>query len=160
MEPVFMILGQSAATAAALAIDQKIALQDLAYANLEQRLLKDGQVLRWRTPQTSPSTPDQLLKDLQVLSQRKVLDDVDYWKQHAVPGGACDGTVVAEFLIKAARQFAPADSVEGAVAVLRAHQVLTSATYWQQNAVKGGWCSGTHLAKVIQNLARTLAVKD
>jgi Pyruvate/2-oxoglutarate dehydrogenase complex, dihydrolipoamide dehydrogenase (E3) component, and related enzymes len=47
MEPVFMILGQSAATAAALAIDGKIAVQDLPYAQLRERLLADGQVLEF-----------------------------------------------------------------------------------------------------------------
>ena len=45
MEPVFMILGQSAATAAAMAIDQNIAVQDLAYDQLSKRLLNDGQIL-------------------------------------------------------------------------------------------------------------------
>lgn len=49
MEPVFMILGQSAATAAALAIDNKIAVQDLPYATLRARLLSDGQVLEFRS---------------------------------------------------------------------------------------------------------------
>jgi len=47
MEPVFMVLGQSAATAAALAIDGKLAVQDVAYADLQAQLLKDGQVLRY-----------------------------------------------------------------------------------------------------------------
>jgi hypothetical protein len=45
MEPVFMILGQSAATAAVLAIDGQVAVQDVPYAKLKERLLKDGQVL-------------------------------------------------------------------------------------------------------------------
>jgi len=45
MEPVFMILGQSAATAAALALDKSCAVQDVAYETLRQRLLADGQVL-------------------------------------------------------------------------------------------------------------------
>jgi hypothetical protein len=45
MEPVFMILGQSAATAASLAIEQGIAVQNLAYETLRKRLLADGQVL-------------------------------------------------------------------------------------------------------------------
>ena len=45
MEPVFMILGQSAATAAVMAIDSKIAVQDVPYAALRTRLLADGQVL-------------------------------------------------------------------------------------------------------------------
>jgi hypothetical protein len=45
MEPVFMMLGQSGATAACLAIDAGIALQDLPYAELRKRLLADGLVL-------------------------------------------------------------------------------------------------------------------
>lgn len=47
MEPVFMILGQSAATAAALAIDSDSALQDISYPALKARLEQDGQVLAW-----------------------------------------------------------------------------------------------------------------
>lgn len=45
MEPVFMILGQSAATAAVLAINDQQAVQDVPYAKLREQLLKDGQVL-------------------------------------------------------------------------------------------------------------------
>ena len=45
MEPVFMILGQSAATVAVMAIDEKIAVQDVDYDALRQRLLAEGQVL-------------------------------------------------------------------------------------------------------------------
>jgi hypothetical protein len=45
MEPVFMVLGQSAATAAVLAIDENVAIQDLPYEKLQIRLKADGQVL-------------------------------------------------------------------------------------------------------------------
>ena len=45
MEPVFMILGQSAATAAVLSIDNKISPQKLPYEKLKEVLLKDQQVL-------------------------------------------------------------------------------------------------------------------
>lgn len=45
MEPVFMIFGQSAATAAALAIDDGVPVQSINYARLRVRLLKDSQVL-------------------------------------------------------------------------------------------------------------------
>jgi len=45
MEPVFMILGQSAATAAIIALDDKLPIQEVSYAKLRERLLKDGQVL-------------------------------------------------------------------------------------------------------------------
>ena len=47
MEPVFMILGQSAATAAALAIDAGLAVQAVPYALLRERLRRDGQILEW-----------------------------------------------------------------------------------------------------------------
>jgi hypothetical protein len=45
MEPVFMILGQSAASAACLAIDNEQAVQEVNYSDLESLLLKKGQVL-------------------------------------------------------------------------------------------------------------------
>jgi hypothetical protein len=50
MEPVFMILGQSAATAAVLAIDAGQAVQDVPYAKLRARLLADRQVLEYAAP--------------------------------------------------------------------------------------------------------------
>ena len=45
MEPVFMILGQSAATAAVLAIQNKVSPQKLPYEKLRAVLAKDGQKL-------------------------------------------------------------------------------------------------------------------
>jgi hypothetical protein len=45
MEPVFMILGQSAGTAACLAIDDDAAVQDVDYDELEKRLIADKQKL-------------------------------------------------------------------------------------------------------------------
>jgi hypothetical protein len=50
MEPVFMGMGQSAATAAALAIDGKTTVQKVDYAALKARLLADGQILEWTGP--------------------------------------------------------------------------------------------------------------
>jgi hypothetical protein len=48
MEPVFMILGQSSATAAALSLDANCSLQKLSYDALRARLLADKQVLQWK----------------------------------------------------------------------------------------------------------------
>jgi len=45
MEPVFMILGQSAASAAVQAINAKVAVQDIDYLKLREQLLKDKQRL-------------------------------------------------------------------------------------------------------------------
>jgi hypothetical protein len=50
MEPVFMILAQSAATAAALALDAGVAVQDVDYERLRERLLADGQILHYEAP--------------------------------------------------------------------------------------------------------------
>ena len=61
MEPVFMILGQSAATAACFAIDDKVRVQKVDYAKLRARLLADKQVLEWKggaaPTALKPSTP-------------------------------------------------------------------------------------------------------
>ena len=53
MEPVFMILGQSAATAAALAMDDAVSVQKMDYPRLQKRLLADGQILAWNHPPDS-----------------------------------------------------------------------------------------------------------
>ena len=50
MEPVFMVVGQSAATAAAHAIEEKVAVQEIDFARLRERLLADKQVLEWTGP--------------------------------------------------------------------------------------------------------------
>ena len=70
MEPVFMILGQSAATAAAFAIDDKLAVQDVPYAKLRERLLKEGQVLHYDGPKTSRGVDPKTIKGI-------VVDDAD-----------------------------------------------------------------------------------
>jgi hypothetical protein len=49
MEPVFMVLGQSAATAAVMAIDDKLDVQAVGYEKLRKRLLADKQVLEYTT---------------------------------------------------------------------------------------------------------------
>ena len=45
MEPVFMILGQSAATLAVMAIEENCKIHGIPYEKLRKQLLKDGQVL-------------------------------------------------------------------------------------------------------------------
>ena len=45
MEPVFMLLGQSAAAAAVLSIEGSLPVQEVEYAKLRERLLARGQIL-------------------------------------------------------------------------------------------------------------------
>jgi hypothetical protein len=48
MEPVFMILGQSAGTLASMAVAKKSSIYDITYNKLKDRLLKDGQILEFK----------------------------------------------------------------------------------------------------------------
>ncbi len=57
MEPVFMVLGQSAATAAVHAVEADQAVQDINYDRLKQRLLADKQVLAWTGPKKTGPRP-------------------------------------------------------------------------------------------------------
>jgi len=70
MEPVFMVLGQSAATAACQAIDAKTAVQQIDIAKLQKRLLADGQVLKWAGPKRKPPIDPKTLPGI-------VLDDAE-----------------------------------------------------------------------------------
>ncbi|MFN7342416.1 MAG: FAD-dependent oxidoreductase, partial [bacterium] len=45
MEPVFMVLGQSAGTAAGMAIDDNVPVQRVPYEKLRAKLVADGQKL-------------------------------------------------------------------------------------------------------------------
>jgi hypothetical protein len=85
MEPVFMILGQSSATAAAMAIDEKIPVQKMDYAKLRARLLADKQVLDWTN--AAPPRAGLPLKKLSGI----VVDDRDAQKQ----GGWIESSAVA-----------------------------------------------------------------
>jgi hypothetical protein len=70
MEPVFMILGQSAATAAVLALGGSLDVQDLPYEKLRERLLKDGQILHYTGPKTSRGTDPRKIEGI-------VMDDLE-----------------------------------------------------------------------------------
>ena len=50
MEPVFMILGQSAGTVASMAIDKEQSIHDLSYDEIMSKLIADGQVLEFQLP--------------------------------------------------------------------------------------------------------------
>lgn len=83
MEPVFMIMGQSAATAAVQAIDAKVPVQAIDYARLKTQLLADGQILTWEGKPATELPPPVKLEGI-------VLDDTDSVKK----GEWIDGSLV------------------------------------------------------------------
>ena len=70
MEPVFMILGQSAASAAVLAIDDNLAVQKVPYAKLREQLIKDGQILEYSGPTSSRGLDPKSMKGVVVDDER------------------------------------------------------------------------------------------
>lgn len=109
MEPVFMILGQSAATAAAMAIDGKLSVQKVPYQQLRERLLKDGQILQYVSPKDLRSVDPKKLQGI-------ILDDTaakltGHWVHSSAAksflsndyihdGNAKDGKCIARFETK------------------------------------------------------------
>ncbi len=74
MEPVFMVMGQSAATAAAIAIDDNVDVQKVDYAKLRERLIADKQVLEWKGSRGGGGVALAIpIKDLKGI----IVDDVD-----------------------------------------------------------------------------------
>jgi hypothetical protein len=79
MEPVFMILGQSAATAAVMAIDGSLAVQSVPYEKLKEQLIKDGQILQYSGPKSARGIDAKKIKGI-------VMDDseakvIGHWQE-------------------------------------------------------------------------------
>ncbi|MBX3739511.1 MAG: FAD-dependent oxidoreductase [Akkermansiaceae bacterium] len=92
MEPVFMILGQSGATAVSHAIDAGTTLQKVDYAKLRERLLADGQVLNY----TAPPKDRTKLKDIKSF-KGTIVDDMAAkmtgdWAPSVLLAGVGEGT--------------------------------------------------------------------
>jgi hypothetical protein len=69
MEPVFMILGQSAALAAALALDEQEGIvQDISYSKLEKRLRQEAQVIE----------EPRIFEELEIVGQHYVTEPVPF----------------------------------------------------------------------------------
>jgi len=96
MEPVFMILGQSAGTAASMAIDAAVSVQKVDYAKLKERLIADKQKLTWDGPARDVSKGTQVgridVKSLKGLS----MDDQDAEKIGEWTNGNATGVFIGE----------------------------------------------------------------
>ncbi len=78
MEPVFMILGQSAATAASFSIDEVVPVQKVNYSRLREQLIRDQQILDW----TGAARPDAASSEAALPKLPGfVLDDAEAKKQ-------------------------------------------------------------------------------
>jgi len=168
MEPVFMMLGHAAGTAASLAIERNVTVQDVPYAPLRERLLADKQILDRDAPRpasgvkpatnadpASPAAPNaQLIADVKVLTEKKIVDAPDYWLSNTAKGKQCEGKMVESLLLNMARAFEPANTRTDAFRVLVARKVLSSPTYWEERATADRKCSGDNVRSVMRNFVR------
>ncbi|MEZ0275859.1 MAG: FAD-dependent oxidoreductase, partial [Roseimicrobium sp.] len=161
MEPVFMMLGQAAATAACLAIEHQVPVQEVPYPKLRDRLLADRQILerpaRLATAPADPAAPSapdaQLAADLQVLVKKEIITSPDYWLKHAVKGNRCEGEKVGPLLLSMARTFGPAANHQEAVAMLAKQKILSSTEFWEANAVPEKSVPGSYMRVVLRSFA-------
>ena len=88
MEPVYMILGQAAGTAAAIAIDEAVDLQKLPYSDLRLRLLADKQLIEWTGGGHARVQSADLPGIVVDVSHAKLVGD---WTQSKSTGGVSNG---------------------------------------------------------------------
>jgi len=86
MEPVFMILAQSAATAAAQSIEQDVAVQEVDYRQLQSRLLADQQVLQRPSRKRKAATGKKLVSLEGIVVDDQAAQLEGNWQENNVIG--------------------------------------------------------------------------
>ncbi|MDF9833468.1 hypothetical protein M2103_001692 [Ereboglobus sp. PH5-5] len=157
MEPVFMVFGQSAATAAALAIEDNVSLQKVDYKKLRARLLKDGQILERPADsgtKTTAADAGELAKNLAALQARGIIQQPDYWLKNARPGKTCAGQSVATLIVNAVSKKKPGVTLDEACDYLHAAGLMSRPADWKRYAQKGKTCTGASTEKLIAALEK------
>lgn len=168
MEPVFMMLGQAAAIAAAQAIDSNLPVQKVDLAKVRERLGTTEMLtnIKEETPTTAPvklSNPDKPL-DLadfrEAVAQLKtlgVITDENYWLTNARPGNPFDGGKVGEVLIAIANKYRPATTLNEALAILADEKILLDTKgFWTSNALPGKKCAIGIVSPLFVKLSKTV----
>jgi hypothetical protein len=92
MEPVFMVLGQSAATAAVQSLEGDQAVQKIDVAKLQEKLKADKQILEWTGPSKAPGLDPKKMDGI-------VVDDADAKKEGEwLPSSSIGGYVGHAYL--------------------------------------------------------------
>jgi FAD dependent oxidoreductase len=159
MEPVFMMLGHAAGTAASLAIDKRVSVQDVPYAELRRRLLAEKQFLETPNARSanaanslavtpSPADPE-FQAALAQLVAKKIVDAPDYWLLHARDGQSCHGYMVEALFLGMAKTFERAYTRPDVIKILAERQVISSPETWADQALPGKECPGPAVREAI-----------
>jgi|JI6StandDraft_1071083.scaffolds.fasta_scaffold07358_4 hypothetical protein len=161
MESVYMEMGQAAAAAAALSLENKTTPHTLAYPVLAERLkagraMLDPNELKAKPTETKAVlAADQLKADLEWLAERKIIANATDW----IGKESFDGAAVSALIVKAANQFQPVIKPDEALGILQREGIIKSLAYWSKKAVEGQKCGSTNTHTLIQNLAAKLRQK-
>jgi hypothetical protein len=163
MEPVFMMLGQAAATAAMLAQQRDLTLHTLPYATLRARLLADGQVLE-ALPRVNPgrglkgpASPEataavEKLQRLGFLAAAEA--SVNTWQTAARPGATVEASRVIALIIAAAQRFdASVVELKAALAVLAKNKAPLDSQTSQLSGGPEDMLAGETVAPLLVQLA-------
>lgn len=116
--------------------------------------------LRGGDAKTMPAVePDRVKADVSVLAEHHVIAHADYWLEHVVTGGKCDGQMVADLLTNLAKVFQPDVKPADAIDVLVEHGIIGGKEYWTKNAVAKGECAAGNVAVVLGRAAGRLPAK-
>ncbi|MBI5688123.1 MAG: FAD-dependent oxidoreductase [Verrucomicrobia bacterium] len=99
---------------------------------------------------------EQVLHDVAMLVEHHIIRSPDYWLEHVVTGGKCDGAKVAALLEELAQVFKPVTTTEEAIAVIAERGVIGQPQYWRKSAVSGGVCAAQSVATVLNGVASRL----
>lgn len=173
MEPVFMMLSQAAALAAALALNDAVPVQSVDYNKLRKHLDDAGLVYEWRSSGATAAVPaaaSELLEAdadavpdgtsvLEQLQQAGVIDDVQRWQFVFEGRNPSPTAMTSELLINSAAKFADASDVDAAIDVLQANGVIGDANYWRERIQTGAPVPAQWIIDFSTKLLKTLKVR-
>jgi hypothetical protein len=155
MEPVFMMLAQAAATAAALAVQTDTPLHDLPYERLRAKLTEDQMVMnRDRAENTTEEAPESersrvIEQAVATLSAMGVLEDPGFWLKKARDGGLITASETASVLVTLAGFISPTEDPEAAVEILAKNGIMDSPDYWLERIQQNKQIHGRMVAHLL-----------
>ncbi|WP_395743880.1 FAD-dependent oxidoreductase [Prosthecobacter sp.] len=103
--------------------------------------------------------PETTRDNITLLQKKKLISEPEYWMEHAVEGGKCDGAKVAGLLVELVKVLKPVATKEEALDVLVQRALISSPDYWKKNAVAGGQCNGANVAIVLDRIVGRLPME-
>ncbi|MDF2725171.1 MAG: hypothetical protein K0Q59_4846, partial [Paenibacillus sp.] len=149
MEPSFMILAQSAGTAAAMAADAGIPVQAVSYPELRQALLDDGQILEFQESKWIEMYAG-------FLAEQSVLDSVRLFQDQDLR--QVEARQLIPLLVNASRKFRPGASEGESVRILKEEGIQPSKeAYWSHALSENIWIPKAAANQLMKDVARRLA---